>query len=119
MEDGIVVAGVTVADGGLITAASNMCGNHGIDMDIKGIMSSYQEKMRARVLFGEVPGALIQVSNENYDYVDSQLLLQDIAYYPIGHPSSAAAGLNISDDGKNGVADILVSLLGHASEGED
>ena len=119
VEDGIVIAGTTVADGGLITAANIMCGNHGMNIDITGIMSSYQEKMRARVLFGEVPGALIQVSSENYDYVDSQLLLQDIAYYPIGHPSSESTGLKISDDRKNGVADILVSLLGHASEGED
>ena len=119
VEDGIVMAGKSVADGGLITAADRMCGNHGISIDIKGIMSSYQEDSRARVLFGEVPGVIIQVSDENYDYVDSQLLLQDIAYYPIGHPSSDGTGLSVSETGKNGVADILISLLGHASEGED
>ena len=119
VEDGIVTAGITVADGGLITAVNNMCGSHGINIDIKGIMSSYQEDSRARILFGEVPGVVIQVSDENYDYVDSQLLLQDIAYYPIGHPSATGQGPTISETGKNGVAEILVSLLGHASEGED
>lgn len=119
VEDGIVIAGTTVADGGLITALQNMCGNHGMDIDIKGIMSSYHEDSRERILFGEIPGAVIQVSDENYDYVDSQLLLQDIAYYPIGHPSEGTSGLNITDTGKNGVIDILTSLLGHASEGED
>ena len=119
VEDGIVIAGTTVADGGLITALQNMCGNHGMDIDIKGIMSSYHEDSRERILFGEIPGAVIQVTDENYDYVDSQLLLQDIAYYPIGHPSENASGLNITDTGKNGVIDILTSLLGHASEGED
>ena len=119
VEDGIVMAGVTVADGGLITAASRMCDGTGMNMDIKGIMSSYQEEDRSRVLFGEVPGVLIQVSDENYDYVDSQLLLQDIAYYPMGHPSAKGSGLAVSETGKNGVADILASLLGHATEGED
>jgi phosphoribosylformylglycinamidine synthase len=118
VEDGFVISGRTVADGGLITAAKNMCGQYGIDMDIKGIMSSYQEE-RCRVLFGEIPGVIIQVSDENYDYIDSQLLLQDIAYYPIGHPRENDSDLNISETGKNGVADILISLLGHASEGED
>ena len=119
VEDGIIMAGVTVADGGLVTAANSMCGPHGMDIDIQGIMSSYQEDSRAKVLFGEIPGVLIQVSDENYDYVDSQLLLQDIAYYPLGHPSDEEGALRITQTGKNGVADILASLLGHASEGED
>ena len=118
VEDGFVMAGVTVADGGLITAAKVMCAESGMNIDVKGIMSSYQQE-RHRVLFGEVPGVLLQVSDENYDYVDSQLLLQDIAYYPIGHPAGEPSELTISETGKNGVADILASLLGHASEGED
>ena len=118
VEDGFVMSGCTVADGGLITAANRMCLESGLDVDVKGIMASYQEE-RSRVLFGEVPGVMIQVSDENYDYVDSQLLLQDIAYYPIGHPRQDRGGLHISETGKNGVADILASLLGHASEGED
>ena len=118
VEDGFIMSGCSVADGGLITAANRMCAENGMDIDVKGMMSSYQEE-RSRVLFGEIPGVLIQVSDENYDYVDSQLLLQDIAYYPIGHPSSMESGLHVSETGKNGVADILASLLGHASEGED
>lgn len=118
VEDGFVLSGCTIADGGLITAAKGMCSEAGMDIDIKGIMSSYQEE-RHKVLFGEVPGVLIQVSDENYDYVDSQLLLQDIAYYPIGHPTEGPSELRISEDGKSDVADILASLLGHASEGED
>ena len=90
-----------------------------MDIDIKGIMSSYQEDLRSRILFGEVPGVIIQVSDENYDYVDSQLLLQDIAYYPIGHPSVSGKGVTVTETGRNGVAEILASLMGHASEGED
>ena len=118
VEDGFVISGTTVADGGLITAAKDMCSETGMNIDIQGIMSSYQEK-RHQVLFGEVPGVLIQVSDENYDYVDSQLLLQDIAYYPIGHPDTDISVLKISQTGRNGIADILASLLGHATEGED
>ena len=119
VEDGFVMAGATVADGGLVTAANKMRGNHGIDIDLKGIISSYNEADRSRILFGEVPGVLLQISDENYDYIDSQLLLQDIAYYPIGHPAPESCGLKICEAGKNGVADILASLLGHATEGED
>jgi hypothetical protein len=62
---------------------------------------------------------LIQISDENYDYVDSQFLLQDIAYYPVGRPTGTASGLSFTHTGKTGVADILASLLRQASEGED
>jgi hypothetical protein len=118
-EDGILMAGRTVADGGLAVAASRMCGGGGLETDISGILASYQEEDRLKVLFGEVPGVLIQISDENYDYVDSQFLLQDIAYYPVGRPSGDASGLSFAEAGKTGVADILASLLRQASEGED
>ena len=119
VEDGIVMSGASVCDGGLLPAAERMCGDYGMDIDLKGIMTSYQDSSRPEILFGEVPGILLQISDENYDYVDSQLLLQDIAYYPLGHPSDSHKGVNISENGKTGVADILLSLLGQATEGED
>ena len=119
VEDGFIMSGANVTNGGLITAAARMCGGHGMDIDIKGIMSSYQEDGRSRILFGEVPGIIMQISDENYDYVDSQLLLQDVAYYPIGRPSLNHSGIKITEDRKNGVADILAALLNQASEGED
>ena len=111
VEDEVVVAGVNVADGGLITAAQRMCGKLGIDMDISGIISSYQNDSRSRILFGEVPGIIMQISGENYDYVDSQLLLQDVAYYTIGQVSSTHKGLKITNSSKSDLADILASLL--------
>lgn len=119
VEDGFIMAGTSVAGGGLLTAASRMCGEQGLDLDISGIMSSYQESSRARVLFGEVPGVLIQIKNDDYDYIDSQLLLQDIAYYPIGHLSESHTGVHVSSSVKNNIADILTSLLDQATEGED
>ena len=118
-EDGIIMAGVTVADGGLLTAAASMCGGLGGDLDISRLSASYQEEDTTKVLFGEVPGVLIQISEDNYDYVDSQLILQDVAYFPVGHPSAEHTGVKVSKTEKNGIAGILASLLSQTSEGED
>ena len=119
VEDGIIRAGATVADGGLAVAAAKMSEGYGVDIDIKGIMASYEETDKMKILFGEVPGVLIQINASDYDYVDSQLLLQDIAYYPLGHPSTDHQGVKIQENSKASVADILASLLEQASEGED
>lgn len=119
VEDGIVMAGMSVGDGGLATAAAKFCSGGGFDMDISGIMSSYQEHDSTRLLFSEVPGVLLQISDNDYDYLDSQLILQDIAYYPIGHPSAGKTGISFRKEDKAGVAGILASLMGQASEGED
>ena len=118
-EDGIIKAGCTVGEGGLAVAADKMCSEIGLEMDITGIMSSYSENNATNVLFGEIPGVLIQISDNDFDYVDSQLILQDVAYYPIGRPSVSFKGLKFSEKSRKGVADILACLLGQASEGED
>ena len=118
-EDNIVMSGVTVADGGLMTAAAKMCGTCGCNLDVSGLTSSYGETDTTKLLFGEVPGVLIQISNDNYDYVDSQLILQDVAYYPIGHPTQKHNDVKIKQNAEIGVAGILASLLDQASEGED
>lgn len=118
-EDGIVMAGATVADGGLATAAARMCTGCGMEIDMNGLLASYQEADTTKILFGETPGVLIQISDSDYDYLDSQLLLQDVAYYPLGHPDPETTGLRIATAGRSGVAGILASLLGQASEGED
>lgn len=119
VEDNIIMSGACVGDGGLAVAASKMCVTAGLDMDISGIMASYQENDPAKVLFGETPGVLIQIRDCDYDYLDSQMLLQDIAYYPVGHPDENMTGLTYSTSGRNNVADILASLIGQATEGED
>ena len=119
VEDGVVMSGVAVGDGGLAVAARTLCQGCGADLDVGGLMASYQENDSMKILFGEVPGVLLQVSDNEYDYLDSQLILQDVAYYPVGRPSSRHSGLRISQTAKTGVADILASLLSQASEGED
>lgn len=120
IEDRIAVSAATVCDGGLLTALKLMCsGDVGADIDISGIMSAYSEDKKLRILFSEVPGAIIQIKDSDYDYVDAEFLLQDIAYYPIGHPVTGTGEVNVKAGG-SGIANILQSLLGsQASEGED
>lgn len=119
VEDGVIMAGVTVADGGIATAASGMCGDEGMEVDVSGLIASYQPTDSTRILFGEVPGVLVQVAEENYDYFDAQLLLQDVAYYPIGRYAADAKGVRFVEGADREVAGILASLLAQASEGED
>lgn len=120
IEDRIAMSAVTVCDGGLLTALKLMCsGDVGADIDISGIMSAYGEDKKLRILFSEVPGAIIQIKDSDYDYVDAEFLLQDIAYYPIGHPVTGTGEVNVKAGG-SGIAGILQSLLSsQTSEGED
>lgn len=121
VEDKVVIAGTTVGAGGLMAALDRMLpeGTE-IMMDINGIMGAYGEKDATRVLFSEVPGVLIQIRDIDYDYVDAELLLQDIAYYPIGHPRPGSGGIMLKAGGESGISGILQSLLNsQASEGED
>ncbi len=120
IEDKVAISAATVSDGGLLTALKLMCsGDVGADIDISGIMSAYGEEKNVRILFSEIPGAIIQIKDSDYDYVDAELLLQDIAYYPIGHPVAGTGEVNVKTGG-SGIANILQSLLSsQASEGED
>ena len=119
VEDGIIMAGVTVGDGGLAGSLSRICKDCGIEISISGISSSYMEEDGMKILFSEVPGVLIQVSDYNMDYIDSQLLLQDVAYYILGSPSTDKKGLSVMEGKRATVAGILASLITQASEGED
>ncbi len=117
-EDGVITAGVTVGPGGLAAALNGFTTTFcGIDADISGIMRSYEGTDAAGVLFGETPGVLIEIRDADFDYVDAELLLQDVAYFPVGHPGRS--GLRISQDGC-GIPGILQSLLDtQTAEGED
>ena len=121
VEDGVVISGTTVSDGGLACAAEHICRENGCTIDLKGIETAYMEKDIIRILFAEVPGVIIQIRDSDYDYVDAQLLLQDIAYYPLGHPDPSMKGIRISENGRPDVFSILEALLNNpsTSEGED
>ena len=98
-----------------------MCGDDlGAKIDISGIMNAYDEDKSVRILFSEIPGALIQIKDIDYDYADAEFLLQDIAYYPIGHPVPGSGSIKVKSGRGGGISDILQSLLNsQASEGED
>ncbi|MBR1873002.1 MAG: hypothetical protein IJ795_07340 [Bacteroidales bacterium] len=117
VEDGIVTAGVTVGDGGILKALSAMMEDRGMDVDLGGMSRSYGEKDLVRLLFAEVPGVIIEIKDSDYDYIDAEFLLQDVAYYPLGHPGEGGLRVHCSDSSE--ITGILQSLLDDATEGED
>lgn len=116
VEDGIVTAGITVGDGGILNALCKMMDTTGIEIDLSGMIRSYGESNRLRLLFGEVPGVILEIRDSDYDYIDAEFLLQDIAYYPLGHPGGGSVRIA---DSAPGITGILQSLMDDASEGED
>lgn len=121
IEDGIVKSGVSVGSGGLMTAlAAISSGASGFTADISGLVKSYSEDNLVRILFGEIPGVVIEIEDSDYDYIDAEFLLQDVAYYPLGHPCKDRKGLRISKSALPDISGIMQSLLsGQTSEGED
>ena len=119
VEDGVVLSGATICDGGLLTTLQGMCRDEvGASIDITSIRDAYGE-LPVRILFAEIPGVIIQIRDLDFDYVDAELILQDIAYFPLGHPVPGG-GIAVNYNSKSGVAGILQSLLtSQASEGED
>lgn len=119
VEDGIARSGVAVGEGGLMTALGKIAGGKALEADISAIMRAGGEEDSLKILFGEIPGALIEIKDFDFDYVDVELLLQDVAYYPIGRFSGADGPLKINTAGSPGIQGILQALLDGASEGED
>lgn len=121
VEDGVAVSGATVLDGGLFTAADRMtCGETGVSVDISDMIQAFNEKNIIRLLFAEIPGALIQVRDSDFDYLDAELLLQDVAYFPLGHPLKNGGKIRLKSSAKTGLQNILESLLrNQCGEGED
>ena len=120
VEDGIVLAGATVRDGGLITALKGMTtARTGVDADLSDLRHATGEEDMVRLLFAEVPGVLVQIRDIDFDYLDAELLLQDIAFYPLGHPTEGG-DLKLHSSAKNGIQNILESLIrSQSGEGED
>lgn len=120
-EDGILLSAATVSDGGLVSAMQKMtAGSCGASIDVSGIVGAYPGSDTVRVLFAEIPGAILQIRDSDFDYIDAEFLLQDVAYFPIGHPSPEADGVEILSSGRSGIQNILDSLLlRDSAEGED
>ena len=120
VEDGIVRAGATVGEGGMITALRRMCADGtGVSVSLADLRAAYPDATAVQLLYAEVPGVLIQIDDADYDYLDAELILQDVAYFPLGHPDRSGR-FTIDTGSKTGVQGILESLLNsQAPEGED
>ncbi len=112
VEDGVAISGCTVGDGGLMAALDSMCRDGvGIDADISDICRAAGDTDPVRVLFSEIPGVLFQIRDSDFDYVDAELLLQDVMYFPLGHPRTDGSPLKIHSGGKTAIGSILESLM--------
>ena len=118
VEDGILLAGATVGEGGLLRTVKQMAGDAGLTVDLSDVMRAYQEQDVLRILFAEVPGVVIQIHDADFDYLDAELLLQDVAFFPLGHPVPGSADIRVKASAKSGIQTILESLMQNA-EGED
>ena len=117
VEDGVVKAGATVGEGGLMACLRAMAaGGTSADISIQGIAKAYGEDSRTRILFAEVPGVVIQIADIDYDYVDAEFILQDVVYFPIGHPVPRRSAVHFKESIE--IPQILESLL-NTLEGED
>lgn len=121
VEDGVAVAGTTVLDGGLLPAVKRMTGEDtGAVIDISDMVKAFQENNIIRLLFAEVPGVVIQVRDIDFDYIDAELLLQDVAFFPLGHPVRNGGKVFVKSSAKTGIQNILDSLIrNQCGEGED
>lgn len=119
VADGIVRSGVTVLEGGLLKALSDLLPDGcGISADITGIMRAYEE-FPVRVLFSEIPGVILTFRDSDFDYIDAEFILQDVAYYPLGHITPGKDGISVITLSQQPLSGILSSILEHHAEGED
>lgn len=118
-EDGILLSAATVGEGGLLRALNGMTGNGiGLRADVSDIVRMCDDGKLVPVLFSELPGVVFQVRDSDFDYVDAELLLQDVLYFPLGHPVSGGNGVDVVVSAKSKIQTILESLMQNA-EGED
>lgn len=112
VEDGILLSAATVRRGGLLSALDSMTSEDvGMDIDISGLKRAYPFSDLCRILFSELPGAVIQINDSDFDYIDAEMLLQDLMYFPLGHPVAGGKGVRVCWGQKSGIEAILDSLV--------
>lgn len=119
VEDGVLLAAHSVGEAGLLAAVDAMCtDNVGIQINVSDLLAAAQCKSTVRALFAELPGVLVQIKDCEFDYLDAELLLQDVAYYPLGHPKQCSSRVSVDNSAKTGIQSIIETLMLNA-EGED
>lgn len=111
VEDGILLSGCTVLEGGLMAALDRMSGSCAVNIDLSDMKRALETEDTMRLLFSEVPGVLVQISDDDFDYLDAELLLQDVMFFPLGHPVPGGNGIVIKSSAKTGIESILSSLI--------
>jgi phosphoribosylformylglycinamidine (FGAM) synthase-like enzyme len=121
VEDGIVLAGASVGEGGLLPALKGMATSRtGALLDLSDLKRASAGSDMVGLLFAEVPGVIIQIRDIDFDYMDAELLLQDVAFYPLGHPAANGGTVRVKASAKTGIQNILESLVQRqGGEGED
>ena len=120
VEDGILLAGCTVGDGGLLTTLKRMTVRAGAVINISDLKQTYHEQNVTRILLSEIPGVIIQIRDQDFDYLDAEMLLQDVVFFPLGHPKKDSQDVIVTETGKSSIENILDSLIrSQCSEGED
>ena len=82
----------------------------GMEVDILPLQNSLACNDATAILFNETPGVLVAISDEDYGYIDTQMILQDIAYYPVGFATTGET-LKIRHRLDYNVADLLLPLI--------
>ena len=103
IQDGVALAACPVGRGGLVRALEAMCPSARISL--ADVLRANPRAGMVQVLFSEVPGILLRVRDSDFDYIDAEFLLQDVLFYPLGHPS-ASGGLRFES------GSALSALLG-------
>ena len=117
-EDGILLSAGTVGAGGLAATLRNMTREGiGVHSDVSDVLRAGGGADAVKVYFSELPGIVMQVRDPDFDYIDAEFILQDVAYFPLGHPLPGG-GLQLEATDKPGIQTILESLMQNA-EGED
>ena len=124
VEDNVIIAGATVGEGGLLTTLKKMASaagdKVGARISLGDLMTASGEQDIVRLLFAEVPGVVIQIRDDDYDYLDAEFMLQDVVFYPLGHPVHGKGEIKVDASGKSGIQTILESIIrSQSSEGED
>lgn len=91
-----------------------------LKVELGGLLKSYGGCSPVQILFSEIPGVVAEIADDDFDYLDAELLLQDVAYYPLGRTVRGTGRISVETSDNSSLNHILDALIGNqAAEGED